>query len=244
MNHELIPLSRHDTFRFSCSAKVPCFNACCADLNQFLTPYDILRLKNCLRLSSTRFLTQYTSQHDGPVSQLPVVTLKPRDTKQLECPFVSPSGCKVYQDRPASCRIYPLIRTISRCRDTGKVSERFMLLKESHCLGFQHGKTRTAGQWMEDQGMASYNQINDMLLEIISLKNNCRPGPLDPKSRSLFYTALYDLDNFRFQIFENRLLQDAQADGALFEAARKDDVALLKIGIKYVKDILLNLSPQ
>ena len=56
MDPELTPISPQDTFRFSCSPVVVCFNECCRDLNQFLTPYDILRLKNHLGLSSGEFL--------------------------------------------------------------------------------------------------------------------------------------------------------------------------------------------
>ena len=36
------------TFRFSCHPGVACFNRCCADVNIFLTPYDVLRMKNRL----------------------------------------------------------------------------------------------------------------------------------------------------------------------------------------------------
>ena len=45
MDDVISPLSLTDTFAFSCSARVACFNDCCRDLNQFLMPYDILRLK-------------------------------------------------------------------------------------------------------------------------------------------------------------------------------------------------------
>jgi hypothetical protein len=59
----MIPISIDDTFKFSCSAKVPCFNECCQDLNQFLTPYDILCLKNHLGMTSGAFLERYTTTH-------------------------------------------------------------------------------------------------------------------------------------------------------------------------------------
>jgi hypothetical protein len=90
---KLTPITPKDPFRFECSPEVPCFNECCRDLNQFLTPYDILRLKSHLGLSSEAFLAQYTSQHIGPESGLPIVTLKPKAGQDPICPFVSARGC-------------------------------------------------------------------------------------------------------------------------------------------------------
>lgn len=243
MNHNIVPVSAMDTFCFSCSPAVPCFNECCRDLNQFLTPYDILRLKNELNLASGEFLAQYTRMHTGPESGLPIVTLKPHDTHRLTCPFVTPDGCRVYENRPSSCRTYPLMRAVSRCRKTGKLTEQFWLLKEVHCRGFEAGDTWSVKQWIDQQGAAVYNEFNDRLMEIISLKNQHLPGPLDGKSRQMFYTALYDLDHFRSQIANEGLPDGLGMDGgiapAILDAAVNDDVALLDLGMQWVKQMLL-----
>ena len=234
----MIPISIDDTFKFSCSAKVPCFNACCRDLNQFLTPYDILCLKNHLGMTSGAFLERYTTQHTGPETGLPVIALKPDDALKLKCAFVTKAGCSVYIARPSSCRMYPLARAVSRCRETGKITEHFALIKESHCRGFEQETTQTVRQWIENQKIAGYNEINDMLMEIISLKNHTRPGPLDMKSSHFFQIALYDLDRFRPHIFEKGLLDDFHLDSDTLEAVKNDDVELLKLGHKWIKQIL------
>jgi Fe-S-cluster containining protein len=235
MDHNLTPISLDDPFRYECSETVPCFNECCRDLNQFLSPYDILRLKSHLGMSANDFLAQYCSQHTGPESGLPIITLKPKEAPQLTCPFVTPAGCRVYPDRPSSCRTYPLVRAISKSRETGKISEHFMVIKEPHCLGFHEKKEQTVRQWIEHQGITVYNEFNDMLMEIISLKNRLIPGPLDIKSRYIFHLALYDLDNFRSQIFVNDLLNDFDVDQKLLEDAKTSDVALLMLGLTWVK---------
>ena len=240
MDPQLIPISPDGTFCFACSPDVPCFNECCRDLNQFLTPYDILRLKNHLGLSSGEFLQQYTCQHIGPESGLPIVTLRPKNPQSLTCPFVTDQGCRVYENRPSSCRTYPLMRAVTRSRSTGRRSEQFMVIKESHCRGFEGGRTRTLKQWMHDQGVVAYNEINDMLMQIISLKNRLIPGPLDDKSRNLFNLALYNLDEFKSQIQNNGLLDDFDADGNVMDAAFDDDVALLDLGMKWVERMLFN----
>jgi Fe-S-cluster containining protein len=238
MMPNLVPIAADESFCFACSPEVPCFNACCRDLNQFLTPYDILRLKNHLKLSSSDFLARYASRHMGPESGLPIVTLRTDPTDQLRCPFVTPEGCRVYENRPCSCRTYPLVRTIARSRQTGETTEHFMLLNEPHCRGFEHGNTQTVREWLRAQDTGVYNEINDMLLEIISLKNQLRPGRLDVQSGYLFYTALYDLDNFRSKIMDSGLLQTFNPDAASLDSAIEDDGALLALGMQWIKHVL------
>ena len=238
VDHKLTPISPNESFRFSCSPDVPCFNECCRDLNQFLMPYDILRLKNHLGLSSGDFLEQYTSQHTGPESGLPIITLKPKDNVDLICPFVSPHGCMVYENRPSSCRTYPLVRALSQSRQTGEITEQFMVLRELHCLGFKAGQSQTARQWINEQEIAAYNDINDKLMQIISLKNRRMTGPLDLKSKHFFYIALYDLDNFRSQIKKSGLRDDFHIDSTTMDKAMEDDEALLELGMKCIKQVL------
>ncbi len=238
MEPDITPITAQETFCFACHPEVLCFNECCRDLNQFLTPYDILRLKKHLALSSGKFLERFTSRHIGPDSGLPIITLKPASQKDLTCPFVTPAGCSVYEDRPSSCRTYPLMRGVSRSRESGKMIEQFMVLKEGHCRGFDQGIDRTVRQWIDEQEIAVYNEINDKLLQIIRLKNARKPGFLDFKSRHMFFTALYDLDNFRSQIVKNRLLDDLRIDSLPVEKALEDDLALLEVGMVWVEHVL------
>ena len=135
MDEPLSPLTSTEKFRFDCHPEVPCFNQCCRDLNQFLTPYDILRLKNHFKVTSKEFLDRYTVSHVGPETGLPIITLKTEKATGFACPFVEESGCGVYENRPSSCRMYPLARMVSRSRDTGQTSELYYLIEEAHCQG-------------------------------------------------------------------------------------------------------------
>jgi len=235
MTDPMTPIAPDEKFQFCCSPEVPCFNACCRDLNQFLYTYDILRLKNHLGMSSSRFLKKYTTIHVGPESGLPIASLTADYADELKCPFVSPEGCRVYPDRPATCRMYPLARALSRNRESGEMTEHFALLKEPHCRGFDQEGTQTVAEWIEDQDLAVYNRMNDRMLEIISLKNQHHPEPLDVKSQYLFRLALYDLDEFRVHVFEKGILGDMNPDADILEAARTDDVALLELGMAFIK---------
>ena len=56
-----IPIEGNDTFYFRCHPDVSCFNRCCRNLNLFLYPYDVVRLKQCLGITSDEFLDKYVN---------------------------------------------------------------------------------------------------------------------------------------------------------------------------------------
>ena len=48
-----------DTFAFRCHAGLACFNRCCRNLNLFLYPYDVLRLRRNLGISADDFIERH-----------------------------------------------------------------------------------------------------------------------------------------------------------------------------------------
>lgn len=241
MPNAISKLEQHQTFRFSCSPQVPCFNACCRDLNQVLTPYDILCLKQYLKMTSTDFLKTYTRASAGPGTGMPVVSLRFDDARNLACPFVTPDGCRVYPARPASCRTYPLARGVSRDRQTGALTEHWALIREPHCKGFEEGRPTTVDQWVDDQQIVDHNRMNDRMLELIGQKNRFRPGVLPPSEEKLVFIALYDLDTFRGQIDE--AVADMPA-ASLPERDFSDDVELLCFAMDWVRQTLFEDRPS
>jgi hypothetical protein len=178
-----------------------------------LTPYDILRLKQGLKLSSGEFLKRYTTHHIGPGSGLPIVTLEMREHENLSCPFVSKAG------------------------------EFHVVIQEAHCLGFEEPNKWTVKEWKKSQGVEPYNEMNDLLMEIISLKNRSGRKRLAPKENELFYLACYDLNRFRDIVFEKRLWERHPIEDNVLEALEDDDVALMRFGIEWIKETLFGDSP-
>jgi len=228
-------LSIDDTFQFACCPGIVCFNRCCGDLNQFLTPYDIIRLKRNLKCTSGEFLNRYTTHHIGPRSGLPVVTLKMGQHENLSCPFVSEAGCTVYPDRPGSCRIYPLARILRRKPNQDACEEWHIVIREPHCLGFEEPREWTVREWRQGQGVNPYDAMNDLLMDIISLKNRTSKSRLTHQENALFYMASYDLDRFRDAVFEKRLWEALAVEMGVVEALSEDDVALMRFGIELIK---------
>ncbi len=235
MTQDMTPVLLSDSMTFACGPDNMCFNDCCRDLNQALTPYDVLRLKNHLNMRSPAFLQTYTARHFGPASGLPVVTLTLNPATGYACPFVTQTGCAVYPDRPASCRLYPLARAISRCRQTGEIREYYALIQEDHCKGFNMQGTQTVGQWLAGQDVAQHNRNNDKLMELIRLKNRMIPGPLSDDQSNLFYLSLYDLDEFRQRIFSRNLLDGLGVPASIKDQICTCDETLLDLGLKWAR---------
>ena len=116
----------------------------------------------------------------------------------------------MYEDRPSSCRAYPLVRVASRNRATGRVSERWFLLEEDHCQGFCQAESHTPAQWAAGQGLLPYNRMNDRFMEVLAARNRMAPGPLSKEREQEFILACNDLDRFQ-EILARGELPDAGA---------------------------------
>lgn len=224
-----------ETFSFSCNDSVSCFNKCCADVNQFLYPYDIVRLKNGLGITSGEFHKKYTMIYTGDTTGLPVVSFLTKPSNGHLCPFVEEKGCSVYNDRPASCRIFPLARAISRSRETGEITEHYALIKDPICEGFDNGDAIKVKDWIGTQELAEYNRYNDRMIELISLKHQVMPGALEGEYKDKFVMACYDVDEFRRQILDEGLIKESELEEGLYEKIKTDDYALLELGMNWIQ---------
>lgn len=225
-----------DTFRFGCHPGVSCFNTCCADVNIFLSPYDVLRLKKRLGISSTEFLETYTLLPVQKDMVTPVVVLRMEDDEKRSCPFLTPQGCGVYSDRPWPCRMYPVGLATSRDTPDGWRGERFyFLLKEEGCKGFQEAREWTIGEWLEDQQVAAFDEWGEGFKELTLHEYFEQGGILSPERMEMFYNATYDLDKFRAFVFESTLLDRFDVDEDFVHEMRQSDEALLRFGFLWLR---------
>ena len=75
-------------FVFACHPGVSCFTECCRELDLALTPYDVLRLKRHLQLSSSKFLEQYVIIEWDEQQLFPICYLTMIDDGRASCIFV------------------------------------------------------------------------------------------------------------------------------------------------------------
>lgn len=233
-----VQLSESSRFQFRCHPGVPCFTQCCRGIDIMLTPYDVIRIKNRMGIPSEDFLALYTKPHLLETTDLPVITLKMLDDERHSCPFVRDDGCIIYEDRPTTCRYYPLgVATLSyKEQQEGGF---YIFINEPHCKGFNEDGVWTVTEWRKNQGLGMHDEINELWTDLIVRKKSIPSSVrLTEKTKKMFFTASYDMDGFRRFVFESSFLTLYNIDQQTLAEIRSDDVALLKFGFKWLKWLL------
>lgn len=246
-NKQVVETNRLDPdtkFKFACHPGVSCFTRCCSNIDIMLTPYDVLRLKKRLDITSEEFLEQYTGVREDEQSSHPYAYLKMLEGEDRLCPFLKneKEGCGVYEDRPISCRYYPVGQTTMKIgNDEGEVrhDEFYFFVREDHCKGYEEDKQWTVAEFREDQGAEHYDSMNREWKEVLMRKNLPGQPKLDDKKKMLFFMASYDLDKFRRFIFNSRFLDMFEITEEELTAMEEDDVALMNFGFKYIKFMMM-----
>lgn len=211
--------SKKERFKFSCHSGLSCFTRCCRDVNIFLSPYDVLRMKRKLGMTSGEFLARYTVRLTTQ-SGYPLLLLKMQDDEEKRCPFVTPQGCRIYSDRPWSCRMAPV--------EVLGEEEYGFILDSNFCKGFNEDVEWTLEDWMRDQGLHRYDEVEKLFKEIPLLLASSGKRELDGDFVEKFFTACYDIDRFRATVLE----------GGMFESdlteIGEDEEELLKFAFQWV----------
>ena len=233
----LTVLRAKDSFRFACHSGLACYTRCCRGITIFLTPYDILRMKNALGITSTSFLKEYTVSLIGD-SGLPVVFLKMGDDADESCPFVTPQGCTIYPHRPWSCRIYPLQPESTKITEKTD-REYYSIMDIPFCLGLAENKTSTVADWKESQGITIYREMEIFFKKIMMSPHLSGKKITNKKIQDMFYMACYDLDRFRRFVFESKFLKLFEVDPKTTEKIKYDEVELYKFAMRWLEYGLL-----
>lgn len=228
-------------FTFHCHPDVSCFTVCCRKVELYLYPYDILRLKNSLRINSESFMRTHTELKKGANPYFPTVVLKQAETDTgLQCPFLSDSGCTVYRDRPTSCRTYPLERAVDRESGRGRTKDYYFLIKHDYCKGHDEEQQINVKQWVRNQQLDQFNLMNDLWTEIDTLfaTNPWRGEGSGGPKQQLAFMICYDIDGFRQFSSQQRIFDQYLINRDQKKRIEKDDVELLKFGFEWLKEIL------
>jgi Fe-S-cluster containining protein len=222
-----------DKFCFQCDRTVECFTHCCRDVTIVLTPYDVLRMKQALRIHSSEFLETYTISPFAKDQKIPVVILK-MDPETKVCPFVSKEGCSIYANRPWACRMYPL-GLAQPDNPTPEERSFHFLLREDICLGHNTQHEVKVSEWIREQGIEEYDAMGTQFKELMLHPFWNSEDLLNPEQIDMYYMACYDIDRFRRFLFQTRFLQLFEVDEDRIEAMRRDDLELLDFAMQWLK---------
>jgi len=227
------------TIRFRCHRGVACWNACCSNIDISLTPYDILRLKRRLGLTSTEFLERYTVPYEMEKDGIAGVKLKPVDGGTA-CRFMQPEGCGVYGDRPTACRYYPVALLSMRRQDEVTDRDAYALVKEAHCLGHDEPREITIADYRSEQGLSEYDELARGWRQLILKKKSSGPTIGKPSKRSLqlFFMTCYDVDRFREFVANPGFNEVYALDAGERDGILADDVPLLQFGFRLLRQVL------
>ena len=230
-------LGPEDIFRFDCRRSFDCFTRCCRDITIFLTPYDIIRMKNSLQLSSGEFLNRYTVTMIAE-SGLPVVVLKMQPDDEKSCPFVNRNGCRIYPDRPWACRLYPLQPESTKITEkAGKVY--YSVIDVPFCRGLEEDRAVTLAEWIEEQGIPVYLAMEAPFKKVVASDRLTQATITNKKIQEMIYMACYDLDRFRRFVLESTFLERFEVEPQEVEIIKTDDAALYRLALKWLKYGLL-----
>lgn len=219
-------MEREHSFKFNCYPGVSCFTHCCQDITIVLTPYDILRLKRGIGISSDKFLEKYTIIIPKEKRLIPLVILKMNE-EDKRCPLVSQDGCTVYNDRPWPCRMYPL-----DVNDDGTFS---LITDVSRCMGLKENDIWRISDWLEDQGITPYEEMNEYFSSL-TIQLQAQELDIDnPKIQQMTFMALYNLDKFKEFVFQSTFLDRLEVEPERIENIKENDDELLKLAYDWIK---------
>ena len=232
-------LSENDKFKFKCYPGISCFNECCRNIDIVLTPYDVLRLKNNLGVSTTEFIANFANFYEVDAHGLPGLKLKTREDLKA-CEFLTEEGCAVYEDRPTACRYYALGNLAMRKKDSSEAELGYFVVKEDHCKGHFEDKEQTVGEYRHSQSLENYDEMNLGFQELILKKKSSGPTVGVPSSRSmqLYFMAVYDMDRFREFIKMPGFTEVFDLPEDEYEKFINDEIELLRFSTRFLKQVL------
>lgn len=245
---EPVRLQEDDSFCFSCHKSVKCWNRCCHNADVTLTPADILMLCRKLDLQPAEFLTQYTVPAIAEKSDLPVAKLRTDGDKgEGACVFLAGAeGCGVYDVRPVTCRYYPMGLASVKMMGAEQKEDFYFLVKEAHCLGHAENKRQTVREFRREQGVDALDEINrgwvDIMMKMVSWRSVGGPSgqEVSAQAKKMFFMVSTDVHAFRRFVFETRFLDTYVIEPDTVERLKTDDIALLRLGFDWLKNVLFN----
>jgi len=245
---EPVRLNIDDTLKFSCHRGISCWNRCCHGADVTLTPFDILRLCKNLNVRPAWLLKEYTVPAIWENAGLPVAKLKMSgDDGKGACLFLDEDkGCTVYEDRPATCRYYPLGLAAIKMKDAEHKDQFHFLVKEDHCKGHEEDKVQTVADFLGEQEVLEYDQHNqgwiEIMMKMVSWKTLGGPQGKDvsDQTKRMFFMVSTDVDMFRRFVFESKFLDTYEIAAEAVDELKTNDEALLLLGFDWMKSVMFN----
>ena len=116
----------------------------------------------------------------------------------------------------------------------------YALVKENHCKGHLEEREITIRDYRKEQELEDYDEHGRGWRQLILKMKSAGPsiGTLSSKSLQLFFMACYDLDRFREFVKSEGFSSTFDIDEATRKALYEDDLALLKFGDRFIRQVM------
>jgi hypothetical protein len=120
------------------------------------------------------------------------------------------------------------------------------LVRHNHCRGHAEEREWTAAQWMADQEMATYNEVNSRWAPIAARfrTNPFGPQGLESPAFKMAFMASYNIDTFRRFVFQSSYLSRYDVSPDRLDAIRENDTELLLLGFDWILRFLFGQGPM
>jgi len=239
-------IARGEGFAFRCHAQLTCFNRCCHNLNLYIYPYDLLRLKNSLQITADLFIERYVDIILRRDAHFPEVLLRMADEPQKPCIFLCSQGCRIYDDRPHTCRLFPIEQGAYFNAALNRSTPVFYFRPPDFCQGPAQDLRHTIESYIKDQKAGIYDEMTTRWAEIRRLMQDNPWGAEGPQGTraKMTFMAAYNPDRFREFVFQSSFLKRYHVPAKVVKKIRKSDTALLSFGFDWIKHFLWGLPSK
>jgi len=199
-----------------------------------------VRLKRRLEMDADRFIDACVDVVLRPAHPFPDVLLRMSEDDLRSCPFVAADGCRVYPDRPFTCRSFPLEKGLLTTAAGDPPRPVYLFRPPDFCRGPDQRRPTTARRWFRDDAdTARYDRMTGRWAAILHrLGASPDPwagqGPEGQRARMVFMAA-YNVDALRRFVFESSFLQRFQVRRELRRRIARDDERLLLFGLEWIE---------
>jgi len=110
-----------------------------------------------------------------------------------------------------------------------------IIADRTRCLGLSSSEKWPISEWLIDQGIAIYEQMNDLFAQVTTPLQATDLDIDNPKIYQMTFMALYNLDKFREFVFKSSFLDKFEVDQTTVEKIKRSDIELLKFSFEWVK---------
>lgn len=168
---------------------------CCANMEIFLNPYDILQIAVKTNMRTNNIIDKYILFLEDKETGLTRPILK--SARIGLCNFNKNKLCSIHDHRPLSCRLFPLAR----------INGEFFLQKEEFCQGLKVDNNMKLSDYLNEDTGEEYLKSADLYHLIIEdLKYNGSDIIKNKYYYNLLNTIIFDFDYFyngEFNEFNN-----------------------------------------